>query len=103
MNENQEWKINKKNIQLVVATVMITATLMGIYGRFVYMEGKVEAIETTTKKEIQSLKEEFKLGFEFIQSQIKDNKDDNKRRTNTIRDRTDERLNLLERSNSDKP
>ena len=109
---NEEWKITKKNIQLVAATVMVTASFLGIFYRFTTVETnqannkkatdlRMTNIEINHDNEITTLKDEMKLAFEFINSRMNDDNNDNKRRTNTIRDRTDERLNQLERSNSD--
>lgn len=93
---------NKQVLSLLGACAFIVFSGSGIYYRFQDMESKTFFLETQVETEIQMIRDEMKLGFEFMQDQRNGDKDGSRTRTNTIRDRTDLRLDKLEESNSDK-
>ena len=92
---------NKQVLSLVGSAIFITFVASGLYFKFNANDLKLDNLEKEHKVEMKSLRDEMKLMAKFFQSQFDTYKDDSKRRINTIRDRTDERLNQLERSNSD--
>lgn len=93
---------NKQVISLVGGAIVATFVVSGLYFKFVANDIKLDAVEKEHKTEVKALRDEMKMMAKFFEGQFNTFKDDSKRRTNTIRDRHDERLGKLEESNSDK-
>ena len=104
---------NKQVITLVSASIIGTFFVSDYIFTFDDNDKRLDTIELLHEKdmlnqaamhdrEIDALKEEMKLVGKFFQDQLNANQENNKRRTNTIRDRHDERLKELEKANSDK-
>ena len=104
---------NKQVLSLCGATAVAVFFLSGYLFTFddndkrldaaeVLHKKDIETIEKYHDKDIETLKDEMKMMAKFFEDQFNTFKEDSKRRTNTIRDRTDGRLDKLELSNSDK-
>lgn len=111
--ETKTWFNNKQVITLVGFSIVSTFFVSGYVFTFDDNDKRLDEIEAlhikdnellekAHEREIGNLKEEMKIIGKFFQEQLNDIKEDGKRRTNTIRDRTDDRLDKLEERGSDK-
>lgn len=111
---------NKQVLSIVIATAFIVFTAAGIWGTFNGMSSKITTLESdmiTLEKEmrkdfdadLKALRDNGEMGFELIQRAIDasnklqtTNYDNLYMRVSNIRDRTDETMDKIEKSISDK-
>ena len=107
--EHKTWFTNRQVLSLlgfaIFATYFTTQYLLTSDDndeRIDDVELEMEEMEAAHDKDIKDIEKDMKDGYMFLQDQRKTDKEESQRRTNTIRDRHDERLKELEKSGSDK-